>query len=152
MKKLTRPLGKITSKQFRTHQRGTRFIENGFNVFTASSVGNVADEWFNANEVYGLKFKSKTWSNVKRLAAKTDIAALHAMFGPACEIKYSRTAGCSCGCSPGYTVRKCKDSGNHDLHNHDVFVSLNTNDEAKELKKNFGKFNEMLAKEIKTHA
>ena len=63
----------------------------------------LADEWFLDKEIHTLNFKCKTWKKVKR-----KISDIHRPFLmdelDADKIRYSRKAGCQCGCSPGYVV------------------------------------------------
>ena len=65
----------------------------------------IIDAWFEKNEIYKLTFKCKTWSKAKRLANKYVYKQLKELV-PCKSILYSRTAGCSCGCSPGYFVNE----------------------------------------------
>ena len=63
----------------------------------------IIDAWFTKNDISSLKFKCKTWSKAKRLANKYVYKQLKELV-PCKSILYSRTAGCSCGCSPGYFI------------------------------------------------
>jgi hypothetical protein len=77
---------------------------SGVRAYVSSSAGEVVDKFFNENAIYGLRFKCNTWNALKRKATASDIADLKTVFGQNVQIRYSSTAGCSCGCSPGYII------------------------------------------------
>jgi len=77
---------------------------NGARAYVNSSVGKVVDKFFDDNKIYALNFTCSTWNALKRKAVESDIADLKTIFGEDAEIRWSKTAGCSCGCSPGYVV------------------------------------------------
>ena len=81
--------------------------------FTVSVDGPMNDlieqEFFQKYNIGSLDFKCAAWSRVTGAATKATIAALkpvlakHAGLKPEnLDLHYSRYAGCSCGCSPGY--------------------------------------------------
>ena len=96
---------------------------NGARAYVNSSVGKVVDNFFNDNEIYALKFKCSTWNALKRKAVESDIADLKTIFGEDSEIRWSKTAGCSCGCSPGYVVDG-KIDGKY--RNSDVWIDIDS--------------------------
>jgi hypothetical protein len=63
----------------------------------------IVDQWFRDNNISGLTKRSKAWSRAKRLANKYIYKTLKELV-PCKSILYSRTAGCTCGCSPGFFV------------------------------------------------
>lgn len=71
------------------------------------SIIKMLDEWFE-NNIRGLKYKSSVWS---RLGSKVtnmigkEIAQLLKLSDDY-SVTWSRTAGCSCGCSPGWIVKQ----------------------------------------------
>lgn len=147
MKKLTDC--QITSKRFRSYP--DRRIENGCNVFPSSSVANALDEFYNDNAVYGIRFKSKVFAKMKRIVSALEIAAMREVFGKDVKISYSDTAGCSCGCSPGFRVRGfTADADRLNFSNHDIFVALEI--PADDFKAALPKFKTDLLNEIRTHA
>lgn len=84
------------------NRSATKFV-----VYTAGAARDVADrEYFTKHSIGDLKFKCASWSRVGSFAAKIEgaaaKAAVEAKFGVVVELKFSRTAGCSCGCSPGF--------------------------------------------------
>ena len=92
-------------------------------MYVSSSVGKTVDRFFNDHKIYALKFRCSTWNALKRKACESDIAELKTVFGKDAEISWSKTAGCSCGCSPGYVVKgKIEDK----YRNADVWVSIST--------------------------
>lgn len=75
-------------------------------VHVNSKVIKTIDEFFNDHKIYMLKTKSKVWGKITRLANSIVIDSIHKALHPApIAVRYSRTAGCSCGCSPGYIVK-----------------------------------------------
>jgi len=93
------------------HRRSAdRFI-----VYRESSAAQVADKFFDDHEIFSLKFKCKAWNKVCRTAEAADISAIvpalceRFKLTPAdMEIRFSRTAGCKCGCSPGFVGKLSK--------------------------------------------
>lgn len=65
----------------------------------------IIDTWFDKNDIRSLEFKCKTWAKAKRLAHKYIYKQLKELV-PCKSILYSRNAGCSCGCSPGFFVNE----------------------------------------------
>lgn len=65
----------------------------------------IIDAWFTKNGIGSLNFKCKTWSKAKRLANKYIYKQIKELV-PCKSVLYSRTAGCSCGCSPGYFINE----------------------------------------------
>lgn len=137
-----------------------RFI-NGFNVFVKCNASKLIDEWFSENKIYSLDFKCKTWSKAKRAASKLTIGAMREkLFGDEYAINYSLYAGCSCPCSPGYRVRRKKDSNtvgfftkldpNTNIVNHNLWVTVEVDVSA--LKERLPELTKELQEEIKNHS
>lgn len=81
-------------------------------VFVGSNATSIADDWFNKNELWSVKFKSKTWSKLGRLVNKINREAISSLLE--CNTKdvvYSVHCGCSCPCSPGYNVYNTNKNG-----------------------------------------
>lgn len=91
-----------------TNIRPERFdSDTKFVVFVEDSqASELADGFYNDNQLWKLEFKCKTWSKVESAANRIDIPNivrhLESQYNDAIELKYSRNAGCNCGCSPGY--------------------------------------------------
>jgi hypothetical protein len=94
----------ITSIRPRLHSNRERYLPSGCVVHVDCNATNLIDSFFSENEIYLLGFKCKTWGKVSRLGTKATIVSLREIFGDDTSIKWSRTAGCACGCSPGYRV------------------------------------------------
>lgn len=90
-------------------------------VYVESPLDRIVDRWFTSNDIMNLMFKCKTWDKVKRIATKAHISALQELFPDATSIRYSRKAGCRCGCSPGYLVKM---SGAHYSNGKDHWVDI----------------------------
>lgn len=74
-------------------------------VFVYSNATKIADDWFNENEVWSLKFKSKTWQKMGRLLHKINRPVIAEQLKcDVKDVKYSVYCGCSCPCSPGYNA------------------------------------------------
>ena len=84
-----------------------------YDRFTVSVDGPMNDlidkEFFSKHEIYNLDFKCSAWSRVTGAATKAIVAALKPVLAAHVGLKpenldlhFSRYAGCSCGCSPGY--------------------------------------------------
>lgn len=115
----------------------------GARVYVTSTCGKEVDKFFSDNKIHSLNFKCSTWNSLKRKAVESDVADLKTIFGEDAEIKWSRTAGCSCGCSPGYVVDgKMKP----EFRNSDVWVNIETS--ATHITKLFPDFKKKLTAEI----
>lgn len=81
-----------------------------FRVYTeGDKPRDMTGAWFDENNVQSLKFKRKAWNKVARagvaISEKQMVPVVAKAFGLKPEdftIRFSRYAGCSCGCSPGY--------------------------------------------------
>ena len=73
-------------------------------IYIESPLNDIADEFATKHGVFGLSFKSKTWSKVCRATNKRHVEVLRKVFPDAINIQFSNTAGCACGCSPGFIM------------------------------------------------
>lgn len=132
----------IKVTQVRARRYPDRLIQ-GARVYVDSSAGKAVDKFFSENKIAALKFKCSTWNAVKRKAVESDVADMKTIFGEDAEIRWSRTAGCSCACSPGYVVEgKIKP----EFRNSDVWVEIKTS--TAHITKLFPDFKKKLAAEI----
>lgn len=131
---------KVTKTLRRRHPE--RFID-GARAFVSSNTSKAIDPFFEKHKIYGLNFKCATWSSLRNRAAKLDIAELQTVFGPKAQIRWSRTAGCSCGCSPGYVITGDIPS---EYRNMNVFADIKT--DVSTLKSEMPKYETRLAKEL----
>ena len=74
-------------------------------VYVESPLNKVADDFASKHGIFGLRFKCKTWDKVCRQVNKTHVVELKKLFPEALSIKFSSTAGCRCGCSPGFIMK-----------------------------------------------
>jgi hypothetical protein len=139
---------KVTQVQRRSMSNRERYLHDGCTVFVESNVTKLVDEFFHDNKIYALNFKCKTWSKLGTISTKATIASLREIFGPEPEIKYSRTAGCACGCSPGYRVKKLP--MNSEFINKNVWATVEVDIEP--VKKVIPTFQAKLEEELKAHA
>jgi hypothetical protein len=96
---------KATISQTREVNRTGRSKMGRSIIYVESPLYKVADKFASDHNVFGLPFKSKTWGKVCQQVTKTHIVELKKLFPEALEIKFSQTAGCRCGCSPGYIMK-----------------------------------------------
>lgn len=72
-----------------------------------TALHKVADHWFSRNNLYQMNIKSKAWNKIVRhlnTIIESKLAQHYKI--PKEHVKYSRTCGCSCGCSPGYKLKQ----------------------------------------------
>lgn len=134
----------VTSNKRRVYP--DRIIYGGCNVFIKSPANKIIDDWFMSKGVYGFDFKCKTWAKLKTIASKLNIEAIRTVFGNECDIVYSASAGCSCGCSPGYKVRNLSHEQMNEYCNRDVWMDLNV--DTSKLERDMPIFDLMLEKEV----
>jgi len=101
----------VNTTQVTHNQRKTViYIDN-------SPLNEVADKFAAENGIYPARFKSKVWSKIKRMVNTAHIPLIKSCIPDALKekfvdnvgeftISFSDTAGCSCGCSPGYVMRR----------------------------------------------
>lgn len=78
-----------------------------FTVYTDGVARDIADqEYFTKYNIINFDFRCASWSRVGSFAAAIEARraqqAVETAFGVKVSLKFSRTAGCSCGCSPGF--------------------------------------------------
>ena len=145
---------KANITQSRNRSFTEKFIRSGFNVYVESNVTELADKWYNDNNLRSAPFKSKAWAKVMKACNKLNIKALRTLFGDNCDITYSHYTGCSmCPCSPGFRVRKCIDSAAKEFFNKDIWVIIKAEkNELSELKEVLIKASALLEQEMEEHA
>lgn len=73
-------------------------------VYVDSNAAKLADNWFNEKKIWNLDFKCKTWGQIGRAVSRMVNKVLVNELDDVKSARYSKTAGCSCGCSPGFIV------------------------------------------------
>lgn len=73
------------------------------------SPDRILDQWFSDWKIHELSKKSEAWSKAKRIGNKYIYKAIKSLV-PCKSVLYSRNAGCTCGCSPGYIVNTPEDT------------------------------------------
>lgn len=106
---------------------------------------DVGDEFFNANELWALKFKSKTWTKIGSIRNKIVAAKIEQLLGSG-TARFSGKCGCSCGCSPGFNVT-FDQSNPHERENIWMNISV-TEEEAKPMTEFMKQAPHLLAAEI----
>ncbi len=135
---------KATIKQIDPPSREDyRKAETRFTVYTDGQGRDIADkEYFSKYNISKLNFKCASWDRVGGFAANIEArhtqAVIEEAFGVKVELKFSRYAGCSCGCSPGF-VGKILDSdplafrhGGSPLSRAHIWVDVPLSDEEKQ--------------------
>lgn len=105
---------------------GREAIKNGFCLFIdgKSDALDIGDSLFHEHKIWSIRQKVKTYRRIQTQCTKELIADLRTIPGfENLDIRWSRTAGCSCGCSPGFRVKGLtSDSVAYKLNNSDVWV------------------------------
>ena len=99
----------------RTSGRNSRVFVN--TPESSTSVEQLADDWFSKCKIWMLDYKCKTWASVVRKSNSVLYSTLREKFD-ATKVRYSRNAGCSCGCSPGFIVEEAKHEGRRFTYAH----------------------------------
>lgn len=74
-------------------------------VYVNTPLNDVVDEFARAHGVFGLSFRSKTWTRLCKMVHKRTTQALEPLFKDVAQgFRFSHRAGCACGCSPGYIM------------------------------------------------
>ena len=138
----------ITITNSRSRSYPEKVIQRGSNVYAESNADKLIDAFFDEHKIWALNFKCKIWSRMKAMATKLNVLELRKVFGDECEIKWSDKTGCTCGCSPGYRVRKIPAGSCY--NNKDVCVKIQVDTD--ELAKKLPTFKADLLKEIESHS
>ena len=116
-------------------------------VYSNSNLSDRLDKWFTDN-IFMLDFKCKTWNKLRNIVTKIEsksiLEGLDMTSNKDASVKYSRKAGCSCGCSPGYVIKNEYRYSNRNLH-------VNMEYDITEFEKMIPKFDQLLKKEIEAN-
>jgi hypothetical protein len=94
-------------------------------VYVEDPLARVLDkEIFDAHGIMNLNFECKSWNQICKAASKLTACALADLFQSNYNITYSRKAGCSCGCSPGFIVKRHGDYKQPFLKFTDMWVDV----------------------------
>jgi hypothetical protein len=106
------------------------------------------------DRIIPLNFKSKAWSWICKKANNFILNAVKQVFPENYDIKYSTKAGCQCGCSPGYIVKRHGDYKQPFLTHNSVWVDVDITDQEIENFKHetYERFETMLEDEIAENA
>lgn len=131
-----------------------QITDNGFNTDRHLSTGRIyigkstlsdrLDKWFMDNKIFMLNFKCKTWNKMIRYVTKIESESIKKALNlnSNATVTYSRKAGCSCGCSPGYIVK-------NDCFNKKIWINFEY--DITEFENMIPKFDQMLKKEIEAN-
>jgi len=118
-----------------------------------NAVDKALDKWFDNNEIWKLKYKSKAWTFLTNWRNKIYAWQIRGamQLSNLATVNFSGKCGCSCGCSPGFNV---KDPVNlpEQYRKHNVWAAIDSSvvDEAI-LKAVIKMANEILKQELKQH-
>ena len=105
-------------------QRGISFSDKCV-VYVDDGLSSLIDrEYFSKHGVYQASFKSKAWTKVKNAVSKLIAESLRQVFVDDYKISFSSKAGCKCGCSPGYVVKRHGTYEQRSLEYKDVWVNV----------------------------
>lgn len=117
----------------RDHQPSTRFTV----YVDKNPAADIADKFFDEHQIRALKFKCRAWSAVGRATSRTNLEAMIPVLcsrfslSPAdFELKYSRKAGCACGCSPGFVGKLLTNSLHRELSRTNVWMDVSPSEAA----------------------
>lgn len=135
----------ITNKRHGKRRNQDRAI-----IYVKSNADAIASKFYDDNKIYSLPFKSNAWKAVMR--ASTALTAPAIEYGGGFldrgrKPKFSNTAGCSCGCSPGYIVRNLY---GHVLSGYNVWMDIEV--DCSSLIAKIPKFQKKLDAEIEKYA
>jgi hypothetical protein len=114
------------------HDPESRRGNNKFVLYVTSPLADLIDkEFFRKHRIWDLEFKCAAWAAVARTATAEIIAeaspVLAARFSipqEALTLAFSRKAGCSCGCSPGYVGTLTRSDFVQDLSRSNVWMDV----------------------------
>jgi len=111
--------------------------KKGARAFIDSNLVDCSTEVFHENELYNVKWKSKSWTKLSSYATRLTAKALREKLelSENVSVTFSVYAGCSCPCSPGYVIRGKNGEGEHELRlkglvNSNVYGKIKFNDNA----------------------
>jgi len=111
--------------------------KKGARAFIDSNLVDCSTEVFYENELYNVKWKSKSWTKLSSYATRLTAKALREKLelSENVSVTFSVYAGCSCPCSPGYVIRGKNGEGEHELRlkglvNSNVYGKIKFNDNA----------------------
>jgi hypothetical protein len=115
----------ITQERSSSEKRYRANYGNRTVVYVNDPLATMLDkEIFDAHGVRDLNFECKSWNQICRAASKLTAKALAALFESNYKITYSRKAGCTCGCSPGFIVKRHSDYKQPFLKFTDMWVDV----------------------------
>lgn len=86
--------------------RGGYYKSTAVFIYNENKITKMLSEWFWVNDIIKLQVKSKAHGHLVKFVTTTN--ALHIaelLKTDPRNVKFSFTAGCACGCSPGYKVK-----------------------------------------------
>lgn len=117
----------ITTTHKKTKYNST--LGNKMLIYFDCNLADVLDKEVFYPYVMDLKVKSKAWPNLFNKMIKKLIAPLNELLKGNYKIKYSRKAGCKCGCSPAIVVERGYDLKNPYLEFNESWMSFEFSEE-----------------------
>lgn len=134
---------------------------SSFRVYANDPARKLADGFYDRHNISSLRYKSKVWKRVGKLATKAEAdelkPALARHFGcreDELSLAFSVYAGCSCGCSPGFVgrVTSGREIASPDgsvLNRADVWANVEVSPEARqEVLDGLAKLDDAMVREI----
>ena len=134
-----------TKYEFRKSNYGNRAI-----VYVDSGLNDMLDKEIFMPHVSNLDYESKAWNSICRSVNKLISTAIKQHLGADYQVTFSRKAGCNCGCSPGYIVKRHGDYTQPGLRHTDMWMDVEFDEQELETfrNNNFSKFHKQHTAEL----
>jgi len=101
-------------------------------IYVTSNLTEATDKFFEDQKIRSMIEKSEVWSKISRRHSRLINSVIKKSFG--CERSmYSRYAGCSCPCSPGFVVKGGEfmdsEGKRQGFHSHSVCIEVTASGE-----------------------
>jgi hypothetical protein len=142
---------KLTTKQ--TEKKYNRNLGNRAVVYVDDKLTDAIDREIFDLMVRDLPYESSAWKRVTKTVNKVIASALKNHLGGDYKVSYSRKAGCNCGCSPGYIVKRHTNYDQPQLMHSSLWIDVDFNQEEVDAfrDKHFDKFRAELTAERLQH-
>ena len=122
-----------------------------------TAIDTIINKWFSDNEIYSLDFKCKTWTWLTARRNALIASKIHSLLGleESQKAKFSRTAGCHCGCSPGFLIKRGNKNERRIMVDgqaySSIWVNIDTDEYAQEFEEYIKTASLKLEKELQDH-
>ncbi len=73
-----------------------------------TAVDDILTKWYHNHNIQALPVKCNAWNWLMKQRNSVLATRIHTLLklDKDCQVKFSYKAGCSCGCSPGFTIKR----------------------------------------------